>query len=393
MKELSLYLHVPFCVQKCLYCDFLSAPADDETIRRYADALSEEIRQASKDYTESKAVTVFLGGGTPSLLPADKMRLLLDTIRQNFCVAPDAEISMEANPGTVTKETLIAYREAGINRISFGLQAADDTLLRTLGRIHTKEDFEKAWEWASLAGLHNRNIDLMEGIPGQDLELFEKTLRFALAFQPEHISAYSLIVEEGTPFFERYSNGRGLPDEETERAMYALTGQLLSEIGYHRYEISNYAKPGFECLHNIGYWTGREYAGFGLGASSYVNYTRWKNTSDLKEYMKAYLSGNSAQNTGKGTDGGEDGLSCLHEQVEHLTLQDEMAEFMFLGLRMMEGVSKEGFEARFSRKMDDVYGAVIAKHAAEGLLTDGARVRLTEEGISVSNYVMADFLF
>ncbi len=175
--------------------------------------------------------------------------------------------------------------------------------------------------------------------------------------------------------------------------MYALTGQLLSEIGYHRYEISNYAKPGFECLHNIGYWTGREYAGFGLGASSYVNYTRWKNTSDLKEYMKAYLSGNSAQNTGKGTDGGEDGLSCLHEQVEHLTLQDEMAEFMFLGLRMMEGVSKEGFEARFSRKMDDVYGAVIAKHAAEGLLTDGARVRLTEEGISVSNYVMADFLF
>lgn len=391
MKELSLYLHVPFCVQKCLYCDFLSAPADDETISRYADALSEEIRQASKDYTESKAVTVFLGGGTPSLLPADKMRLLLDTIRQNFCVAPDAEISMEANPGTVTKEKLIAYREAGINRISFGLQAADDTLLRTLGRIHTKEDFENAWEWTLSAGLHNRNIDLMEGIPGQDLDLFEKTLRFALSFQPEHISAYSLIVEEGTPFFERYSNGRGLPDEETERAMYALTGQLLSENGYHRYEISNYARDGYECLHNIGYWNGREYAGFGLGSSSYVNHTRWKNMDDLKTYLDVF-SGASAGDHAAAR-GPEDRLMRLRREVQHLSEEDEMAEFMFLGLRMMEGVSKEGFEARFSRKMDDVYGDVIRKHAAEGLLTDGERVRLTEEGISVSNYVMADFLF
>ncbi len=382
MKELSLYLHVPFCVQKCLYCDFLSAPSDDETIRRYADALAEEIRQASKDYTDSNVVTVFLGGGTPSLLPADKMRLLLDTIRAHYHVAPDAEISMEANPGTVTKESLSAYREAGIGRISFGLQAADNALLKTLGRIHTRADFEKAWEWATAVGLHNRNIDLMEGIPGQTLDTFEETLRFALSFHPEHISSYSLIVEEGTPFYERYRNGVGLPDEESERSMYALTGRLLAENDYHRYEISNYAKDGFDCLHNIGYWTGREYAGFGLGSSSYVNHIRWKNTPDLKTYLDAW----------SGAAVSPDQQAAIREEVQHLTIEDEMAECMFLGLRMMQGVSREVFAARFSQKMDDVYGDVIAKHVSEGLLTDGERVSLTEEGISVSNYVMADFL-
>ncbi|MCR4705112.1 MAG: radical SAM family heme chaperone HemW [Lachnospiraceae bacterium] len=371
MKELSLYLHIPFCVRKCPYCDFLSAPADGETIGRYADALIEEVKQASCAYTDHDVVTVFLGGGTPSLLHGKKMQVIMDAIRANYRLRADAEISMEANPGTVTKESLAAYREAGINRLSIGLQSADEALLRTLGRIHTKEDFVTAWAWADEAGFRNRNIDLMEGIPGQSLDAFEQTLRFALSCNPTHISAYSLIVEEGTPFFAKYHDGRGLPDEETERAMYALTGQLLSANGYRRYEISNYAQDGFECLHNIGYWNGREYVGFGIGSSSYVNHTRWKNTSDLKTYM-----------------------SCaLREEVQHLTMQDEMAEFMFLGLRMMCGVSKEVFAARFSQKMDDVYGDVIKKHAAEGLLLDGDHVRLTEEGISVSNYVMADFLF
>lgn len=378
MKELSLYLHIPFCIRKCLYCDFLSAPDSEGLIEHYTDALIAELRNGKTAYQDNQVVTVFFGGGTPSLLSGDLVSKLMDCIRQCYHLAEDAEISMEMNPGTVTKESLLAYKAAGINRISIGLQSANDEELRCLGRIHSFDDFLMAWNLAKEAGFTNRNIDLMEGIPNQSLASFEKTLRSVAALHPEHISAYSLIVEEGTPFYEKYNRGVGLPDEDTERAMYEMTGRILGECGYSRYEISNYAKEGFASRHNIGYWTGRAYVGFGIGASSYVNHTRWKNIADLHTYLSLCENASFAE---------------LMTEKENLTKQDEMAEFMFLGLRLMCGVSKQEFERRFHTSMDAVYKAVLEKHEKEGLLVNGDIVMLTNEGISVSNYVMADFLF
>ncbi len=389
MRDLEIYIHIPFCVKKCAYCDFLSAPASEEAQRQYFLALLREIRSfpRKEEYT---VVSVFFGGGTPSIWPSDRIGTVLAALRETFAFQKDPEITIECNPGTADAEKLAAYRSFGINRISFGLQSAKNEELRLLGRIHSFETFCETYEAARKAGFSNINVDLMSALPGQTPESWRETLREVLALQPEHISAYSLIIEEQTPFYEKYhaddeqrtkgGQPQYLPSEDDERRMYADTERLMLQAGLYRYEISNYAKPGFACTHNIGYWTGVDYAGFGLGASSLLSHIRYKNTEDMLCYLNAY---------GKG---GAETTENVREQ-EVLATQDEMEEFMFLGLRMMRGVSEQEFERRFGHTLESVYGAVLSRLSTEGLLIrENGNIRLSTRGVSLSNYAMAEFL-
>ncbi len=388
-KPLELYVHIPFCARKCLYCDFLSFRALASVHQEYIDQLLGEIQAASLTSEGYQVATIFIGGGTPSILEAGMMRAVVETIRLYFDVAPDAEITIEANPGTLTPQKLDVYRGCGINRLSIGLQSADNRELKALGRIHSFEEFLKSFERARQAGFWSISVDLMSALPGQTLESWKNTLKKVAMLKPEHISAYSLMIEENTPFWDYYGDGAGcaeaengilpLPDEETERKMYKVTKSFLEAQGYRRYEISNYAKPGFECRHNMGYWTGTEYLGLGLGASSCFHGARFSNETDLKAYLELdFLS---------------DGLIKLYQNVEEQTRQSKMEEFMFLGLRMTQGVSDIDFAARFGIKIRSIYGPQIDKLIENGLLKEeGSRIVLTDWGIDISNYVLSEFL-
>lgn len=386
MKKLELYLHIPFCVRKCDYCDFLSAPAERETQKQYAEALKREI--AAFPYEkEYEVCSVFFGGGTPSILPAEEIAEVMQLLWQKFCFTPDTEITLECNPGTADAEKLRIYHDCGINRLSFGLQSADPEELKLLGRIHTWDTFLDTYQTAREIGFENLNIDLMSALPGQSSDSWKRTLEKVLALAPEHISAYSLIVEEGTPFYERYAEDvrireageqpNLLPSEEEERRMYQLTEELLEQAGLYRYEISNYAKTGYECRHNIGYWDGTEYAGFGLGASSMLHlpdrgWCRIRGTENLQDYIRGELS---------------DREICV------LTEEERMEEFMFLGLRMIAGVSEAAFAERFGKSLMEEYGAVVKRQQELGLLRrEQGRIFLTARGLDVCNGVMAEFL-
>lgn len=376
MRDLSLYIHIPFCVKKCDYCDFLSAPATKEVQEQYLHALFREIRERSIAFKEYQVRTVFIGGGTPSVVAPEKIGKLMQVLRGSFFISPDAEISMEVNPGTVQeKEAFVIYREAGINRLSIGLQSANDEELKTLGRIHTFSQFENTWKMAREAGFDNMNVDIMSALPGQSVESYRKTLETVCTFSPEHISAYSLIIEEETPFFERYSYL--LEDEandEKDREMYLLTERILKEHGYERYEISNYAKTGRECKHNIVYWTRREYLGLGLGASSLLNNARYKNVDNLRTYVNS-------------------GGLYPYEETQQLSVREQMEEFMFLGLRLIKGIEKADFAQVFGCSVESVFGNVIEKNKRDGLLVmDKNRIALTSQGLDLSNYVFAQFL-
>ena len=380
---MELYLHMPFCVRKCAYCDFLSFPSGAETQRMYAKRLMKDIDVMGKRYGEMPVETIFIGGGTPSVPDSALIVEIMEHVRHAFHVADGAEISMEANPGTVTREKLTDYRKAGINRLSFGLQSANDRELKLLGRIHTWAEFLESFTLARECGFANLNIDLMSALPGQTCESWKETLSRVTDLDPEHISAYSLIIEEGTPFGERYGSEEGrklLPDEDSEREMYHETKRFLKDCGYERYEISNYAKPGRECRHNIGYWTGIEYLGLGLGASSYIQGFRFHNESDLSLYDKIQMNGTDADEK-------------LHQEITRLSDKEKMEEFMFLGLRMIKGVSGSEFFQRFGQNMWNVYGNVLNKLKDEGLIiVDMPDVRLSDYGIDVSNYVLSEFL-
>lgn len=371
MRELSIYIHIPFCVRKCLYCDFLSAPACEEDMGNYVNFLLREIKEQSVFYGDHRVVSIFMGGGTPSILPTRETGRILERVREDFSLAGDVEITIECNPGTVTAEKLKNYITYGINRLSIGLQSTDDGELARIGRIHSYSDFLKTYAAARKAGFHNINIDLMAGLPGQNLASYRKTLERVAALSPEHISAYSLILEEGTPL---YVNQREytFPDEDEDREMYELTGRYLGEAGFHRYEISNYAREGYECRHNKVYWRRGDYVGFGLGASSMVQNVRWKNPED----HGAYMVGAGAQ------------------EVQNLTAQEQMEEFMFLGLRLTEGVDLEEFAMCFGKTAEEVYGKQIGTFEEQGLLErEGRRLRLTPRGVDVSNVVFTAFLF
>ena len=382
-KSLELYVHIPFCVRKCEYCDFLSAPAGADTQQEYVRNLLLEIEQKGVRCTDYEVTTIFFGGGTPSILKAGWIADILDAIHRNFKVRKDAEITIECNPGTLTFEKLSIYKSAGINRISVGLQSASDAELRELGRIHTYEDFLRSYDLIRKKGFSNVNIDLMAALPGQTLKSYEQTLRRVLTLKPEHISAYSLIIEEGTPFYEKYEadellrekgeKPQMLPSEETERLMYERTKKLLLAHGYERYEISNYARRGYACRHNIGYWRRENYLGFGLGSASLLENERFHNTTDLTDYL---------------------GGDYLAYEQEKLDKKSQMEEFMFLGLRMTEGISTECFRQTFGLTVELVYGPVLEQQIADQLLRkEDGRIFLTERGLDVSNYVMAQFLF
>ena len=379
---LELYLHIPFCIKKCDYCDFLSGPSTRAGQEAYIYALLREMETVSKNLKKRPVDTVFIGGGTPSVPECDVMEKLLQGLRDYFLFSADAEVTIEANPGTLTPEKLSIYRKYGINRISIGLQSPNNKELAMLGRIHNYAQFLESFQMAREAGFSNINVDLMFAIPGQCYEDWIENLRMVAALGPEHISAYSLIVEEGTPLFgmvER-SGGDILPTEDEDRQMYALTKKILADAGYHRYEISNYARPGFECRHNASYWERTDYIGFGVAAASllkksksYPQSRRFTNTSDLESYIK-----NPIDN---------------HSEEELLTQKDEMEEFVFLGLRMMAGISTESFKEVFGRDFYEVYGDIAAKQMKQGLIKrEGSRIRLTDMGIDVSNTVMAEYM-
>ena len=371
-KPMELYVHIPFCVKKCDYCDFLSGPAGKERQREYFQSLGREIA-AVPEFPDREITTVFIGGGTPSVPDPALMGAILDQIRNKFFMAPDAEITIEANPGTLYKEKLQEYRKHGVNRLSLGLQSPQNRELKILGRIHTWEEFLESFFMAREAGFSNINIDLMSAIPDQTYEGWIHNLRTVAGLDPEHISAYSLIIEEGTPFASRTLN---LPDEDAEYNMYEATAQILREYGFEQYEISNYAKKGRECRHNVGYWIRQDYLGFGLGASSLYGKERFANTQDMKKYLE------NSRTPEK-----------IREKEPPLTREDEMAEFMFLGLRMARGISKAEFERQFGSEIDAIYGDVLRKYKSMGLLLEeNGRIFLSIEGIHVSNSVMADFL-
>lgn len=394
MRSIALYVHIPYCPRKCLYCDFNSyggtARAGHEA---YVAALEREMEHWARRFASGSlpapppgipagdpvVATVFTGGGTPTQLDADLLARVIRRIRELFPVAPDAEFTVEANPGSVDVEgeKLAAAREAGANRISLGVQAIQDDLLRRLGRVHTAREAEEAVRLARLAGFRNLNVDLMYGLPGQTADHFRETLEWAVAQGPDHVSAYSLIVEDGTAFHSLYETGRLLlPPEEEEEAMDRLAESFLAARGYERYEISNYARPGYRCRHNLVYWGNEEYLGLGAGAHSYLGGRRFWNVRLPAAYRQAVLERGTAEEGG-----------------EVLDLSGQMAETMILGLRLTDGVEEERFLRRFGRSLAEVYGAVLDRLERAGLVARaGGRWRLTPRGLRLGNRVWAEFL-
>ena len=485
VRELAIYIHLPFCVRKCLYCDFNSGVYDREVQKSYVNKLCEEIdwtfeERRKKNPGKDIITSIFFGGGTPSVLEPELIKQILCKLKENaelcklntekdLCKPHEKdelckpEITIEVNPGTVEylepyedplvedkekniennienkdkgieyiektmdsakdeskedgkpqrKNKLEYYKAIGINRVSIGMQSSSDEELKTLGRIHNYEDFLKTYQMAKDAGFENISVDVMYALPGQTFSSFEKTLRKTAELSPPHISAYSLIVEEGTPFDDMDLD---LPGEETERRMYVSVGKILKEYGYHQYEISNYAKDGFECRHNSVYWKRGEYLGFGLSAASLtyddsvfsssakknenahsacetdgsadktdgttnrtvMNY-RYTNTGSMEEYLKAETF---------------EQLKAFRKEEEHLSMNDCMSEYAFLSLRMNRGISAAEFREFFGRDLEEVYGDVIRKNERWRLLTvsDEGTVSLTAKGRNVANVVMADFL-
>ena len=376
MSTFGLYLHIPFCVKKCNYCDFLSFPAKEALKDEYVKALAMEM-QLWKDKVSNDAVdTIFIGGGTPSLLTEGQFDVLQNEMVKSFHLSDKMEYTIECNPGTVDAQKLKNYKKAGVNRISFGLQSTISSELTCLGRIHSYDDFLVSFHQARECGFANINVDLMSAIPEQTVAGYEQTLTRVCELAPEHISSYSLILEEGTPFYEKYGECPPVSEEE-DRQMYELTKERLSDFGYHRYEISNYAKPGKECRHNLGYWDRVEYLGIGAGSSSLIKGERFDHIRDRKAYIEKIRNGEP-----------------ILIDREILSVESQMEEFMYLGLRKIEGVSRTDFQNYFGKNVDDVYGEILDKLEEEQLLEfSGDRIRLTHRGMDVSNCVLAEFLF
>ncbi|MDM0895549.1 radical SAM family heme chaperone HemW [Clostridium perfringens] len=376
MDKISLYIHIPFCAQKCLYCDFPSFARKDHLRKAYIEALNKEIISLREKHNNLEIKTIFIGGGTPSVLEADELECLLKEVAK-INMAKDIEYSMECNPGNLTEEKLEVMKKYGVNRISMGLQAKQDNLLKGLGRIHNYKTFKENFLLAKKVGFNNINVDLMFGLPNQRLNEWEETLREIISLEPAHISAYSLIIEEGTAFYNLYENDKlKLPTEEEERKMYHLAKKILEENGFNQYEISNYAKEGKECRHNLAYWNMDNWIGVGSAAASYINGKRIKNISSVEEYI------NFINEKGEAV-----------EEIINNSKNDNMEEFMFMGLRKINGIDENEFKKRFSMNINDVYGEILNKYIDEGLLIrESGRIFLSEKGIEISNIIMADFL-
>ncbi len=377
-KDLGLYIHIPFCVKKCAYCDFLSWSGDKEQRVDYVRALEQEILSYKNFAEDYQVTTLYFGGGTPSVLEGELLERIMEAIRRTFQIEEKAEVTLEMNPGTALKEKLELYKKLGINRLSMGIQSVKNENLKLLGRIHTYEDFLESYCMAREAGFDNLSGDLISSLPGQTLAEWKEELEILMETPLEHVSVYQLIIGEGTEFYKKYGECEELlPDEETSREIYLWTGKYLKSRGFEQYEISNYAREGKQSAHNLRYWERKDYLGLGLGGASMIRNMRMSNTRDWDKYM-AYC-----RDPGK-----------IREEVEVLEESGQMEEFMFLGLRKTRGISKKEFRRTFGKDIDLVYEKTLEKYLKNGMLQEsGDRIFLSEEGILLSNQVFADFLF
>lgn len=377
MDDLALYVHIPFCLKKCSYCDFISFPNKFDYVEKYTDALIKEIRLYSSVGKKFKLNTVFIGGGTPSSINSIYIEKIMDGIYKYFDTNELKEVTIETNPKTLDKEKLIRYRESGINRISMGVQTLNDNLLKILGRIHNTEDFYKNYDLVRNLGFNNVNLDLMFGLPFQTLEDVIYTLKEVIKLEPAHLSFYGLIVEKGTKFYDLNNRGKlNLPDEDLERAMYHKGVEYLVSNGYEHYEISNFAKKGYECKHNLFYWELKPYIGLGIGAHSNIFGKRYWNFADIKKYISSLDNG-----------------SFPVSEEEVIDKDMEMAEYCILGLRLIRGIDKKNFLDRFGIDIKEIYGKIIERHVKGGLLYENEnRIYLTKRGLDLSNIVEVDFL-
>lgn len=387
-KNIGLYVHIPFCKKKCEYCDFKSYAGKEKLIEEYIKWLNYEIEEVGEgnrlDYEnglDDLAIvkTVYIGGGTPSFIESKYIVEILKNIRENFTLEDNAEITIELNPGTVDKDKLLDYKKSGVNRLSIGLQETHNHLLKSLGRIHTFEDFLNTYYLAREVGFKNINIDLMLGLPEQKIQDLKESINTIITLNPEHISVYSLIIEEGTPFYEKVINHKmKLPDEETERKMYWVVKEKLEGSGYVHYEISNFAKKGYESKHNLSCWNQEEYIGLGVAAHSYTNGVRYSNIDTIEEYIANYKEDNETDNF------------VFHEKQNK---ESKMKEFMMLGLRKIEGVHIQDFKNKFGENPIFIYRKELEKLVKEDLLEiDGNMIKLTNKGLDLANLVWEEFV-
>lgn len=373
MKEISLYIHIPFCKQKCLYCDFPSYSGKEKLMGEYIKALNKEILQKSKDYIIN---SIFIGGGTPSYLDDSNLESLLITLNK-LNLKKELEFTMECNPGTLDKSKLSIMKQYNVNRISMGLQSTNNTILKEIGRIHSYEEFKNNYLLARNIGFDNINVDLMFGLPNQKVEDWKESLEEVAKLKPAHISAYSLIIEEGTHFYKLYEEDKlNLPEEDKERVMYLVTKEILDKYNYHQYEISNFAQKGKECFHNKVYWKCNEYLGLGVSASSFINRKRIKNIDNIEAYIEKVNKDES-----------------IIEEIHVNNAKDDMEEFVFMGLRMVEGIKISEFKKRFGKSIQDIYGDIIEKNInKELLICNSGKLYLSSRGMEISNYIMSDFI-
>lgn len=371
MKDLGLYIHIPFCVKKCDYCDFISYCNKDNKIEEYVKVLKKEINNELQKVSEYKITTIYIGGGTPSFIDSKYIVDILNIIKEKYNLE-NAEVTIELNPGTVTEQKLLDYKKAGINRLSIGLQETSDELLKQIGRIHTYEEFLETYNLARKLDFQNINVDLMIGLPNQSIQNIKVSLNKIINLNPEHISVYSLILEEGTMLYQKYENKKiELPDEELERNMYWYVKNTLENNGYNHYEISNFSKKGYESKHNINCWEQKEYIGFGLNAHSYLEGVRYSNTENLEEYIRK-------------------ADKIIHEKQ---TIEDMKKEYMLLGLRKIEGISIQKFEEKFIENPIFLFRNELNKLVEEELLeVDGDVIRLTNKGLDLANIVWEEFV-
>jgi oxygen-independent coproporphyrinogen-3 oxidase len=371
-KEIALYIHIPFCKNKCLYCDFSSFSSIENKMIDYAKALKKEIINSTKD---KLIKSIFIGGGTPTYLPLDAWKIIREAI-DILHKKENIEFTIEGNPGTFKRDVLVFLKDMGVNRLSIGLQAWQNSLLKKLGRIHNIDEFLQSFNLAREVGFENINIDIMFGLPNQTIEDWKETIDNVIKLSPEHISAYSLIVEEDTPFFNMYKDGVTGITEDIEREMYKLVKEKLENAEYNQYEISNFSKKGFECKHNLVYWNLESYIGCGSSAHSYNNGLRYNNEKNVYNYIEKM---NKYKN------------AIIDKHIN--TEKDDIEEFMFLGLRKLDGISISEFKSRFKKDIDSVYKSVIDKYSKLQLLNiNNERIKLTEQGIELSNAVMCEFI-
>ncbi len=400
MKAVSLYIHIPFCNSKCSYCDFLSFSDINNQEKEYINALINELSLYKGLMKDRTLATLFVGGGTPSSISPELIEKVLKYVFMNFNIQDNAEITIEVNPESITAEKARKYLAAGINRISMGVQSFDEKELKLLGRIHRAEDAINAFYILREAGFSNINIDLMFGLPNQNINTYYKTLENAMELEPEHISAYGLIIEPNTPFYEKYGNDADeVFDEDIEREMYNLTKSVLRTKEFYQYEISNYSKIGYECRHNKVYWTLGEYFGVGLGAASFNSISdkllRYENVNSFKKYLEIFseLRLNENNNINQTRIEKIEILSSNWENKIEATVNSRMEEYMFLGMRLINGIDKNEFEKTFHIKIEKVYQEALIKLKNKNLIIEeDNRIFLTEKGIDVSNYVLSEFI-